>query len=241
MKKYDFSFDKIPVSVITDVLDMTVRQAVADTLCDGGYAVLVYPDADVDFGALCIDKNNLELREPHLALAALSCFFKEIRHLPDIKFEVTYRGKVYELDINDDRKKFTVNVGKCKIICAKTVKFDDLSEIDVYVGDNGYEYACTVCHDCEHFLTDRLSLIPSLIGMRRDTPAVAVSFGDTVNIKSVGAIPFYDALAIGLSTLSRSGTDIPRGAFCARINSFEHSACYSSGKLTFYPDIKYLY
>ena len=241
MKKYDFSLDGIPISVITEALDTTVRRAVADTLSDGGYAVLVYPDEATDFAVTCIDKNNLELREPHLALAALSCFFKEVRRFPDITFDLTYCGERYELIVDGERKNFTVNVGKCKFICAKTVKFPDGIELCADIFNCGYECVATLCYSCGHFDAERLRLLPTLLGMRRDTPAVAISYAEKLCVRTTGAIPFYDAVAVAISALGRGCVPVACGPIVACVDDCEHETYYSSGRLCFYPNIKYLY
>ena len=241
MKKYDFSLDGIPISVITEGLDTTVRRAVADTLCDGGYAVIVYPDETADFGVTCIDKNNLELREPHLALAALSCFFKKVRRFPDITLDLTYCGERHELIIDGERKSFTVNVGKCKFICAKTAKFPDGIELCADVVDCGYGCVSTLCYNCECFDAGRLRRLPTLLGMRHDTPAVAISYAEKLCVRTTGAIPFYDAVAVAVSMLVRSCVPVAYGPLVACVDDCEHEICYSSGRLSFYPNIKYLY
>ena len=241
MKKYDFSLDGIPISVITSEDSMTVRRAVADSLCDGGYAVFIYPVDNADFGITCIDKNNIEITEPYLPLTALFCFFKDVRHLPDITLEVLHQGIVYEVVLHGGKIKFDVNVGKCKIICTKTAVFDGGIEIFADVMNDGNVCVCTLCHDCDLFGLDRLGELPLRLGMRRDTPAVAISYDGTDCIKCVSAIPFYRAVAFAVSLLKRSGNRLSTGNYTAVINSFEHSFSVCADKLTFYPNIKYLY
>ena len=96
MEKYDILLDGLPVTVITaHSAPRTSREGAS------GYTVYVYPVSDADVGATCIDKNDVELREPHLPLAALYHFFKEVRHLPDVTLDVMIGDKVYELSLAD--------------------------------------------------------------------------------------------------------------------------------------------
>ena len=240
MKKYDFSLDGIPISVITLSDPMTVRQAVADSLCDG-YAVFIYPECDADFGVLCIDKNNIEPREPYLALTALSCFFSAVRHLPQIAFNVLYRGVIHELAVHDGERNFSVNGGKCKILCTKTVKYADGVEVTSYIIGVENTCICTVCNDSDLFCTERLLELARLAGVDRNTPSVAISGGECIRVKSVGAIPYYLALAYADSLLLHTGRRSPLGINTALVNGREHTFLLSSDKLTFYPNIKYLY
>ena len=239
MKKYDLLLDGIPISVISE--GVTERRVVADTVCDGGYAVIVSPCECADFSVTCIDKNNLELREPYLFFMALSCFFKTVRGFPDITLDVLYRGDFYEMPIDDGEKKFTVNVGKCKILCTKTVEFDDGIAVSVDVINCGYPCACVLCRDSELFSWRRLSEITSLLGMGRDTSVIAASFDENLRIRCCGAIPYYSAVAVALSSLVNIGTVFSKSDLVASVNGREHSFSYSHGNLTFYPNIKYLY
>lgn len=239
MKKYDLLLDEIPISVIPEVV--TERRAVADTLCDGGYAVILSPSDCADFGVLCIDKNNLELREPYLPFAALSCFFKTVRCFPDITLDVLYRGVFYEIPINDMDKKFTVNIGKCKILCTKTVKSEDEIEFSVDVTNDAYPCATVLCRDSELFSKSRLSKIPSLVGMGRDASAIAVSYDEILRIRCCGPIPYYSAVSAAISSLLAGGVAFIDSTFVASVDGREHRLSYSRGVLTFYPNIKYLY
>ena len=239
MKKYDLLLDGIPISVISE--GVTERRVVADTVCDGGYAVIVSPCECADFSVTCIDKNNLELREPYLVFMALSCFFKTVRGFPDITLDVLYRGDFYEMPIDDGEKKFTVNVGKCKILCTKTVEFDDGIAVSVDVINCGYPCACVLCRDSELFSKSRLSKIPSLVGMGRDASAIAASYDEILRIRCCGPIPYYSAVSAAISSLLASGVAFIDSTFVASVDGREHRLSYSRGVLTFYPNIKYLY
>ena len=240
MKKYDFSLDEIPISVITLSDPKTVRQAVANSLYDG-YAVFVYPECGADFGVLCIDKNNIEPREPYLPLTALSCFFSAVRRLPQITFDVLYRGVVYEVPVFNGERKFSVNSGKCKILCAKTVKFDDGIEITAYVVSGEDTCICTLCHDSDLFCFEHLFELVTLMGMGRNTPVIAVSCGESLRLKFIGAVPYYQAVAYANVLLTHLGARLNTGTNTAFVNGREHTFLLSSDKLTFYPNIKYLY
>ena len=238
MIKYDFLFDGIPISVVSAPL--TARRAVADLLCEGGYAVIVYPVDGADFAALCIDMNDTELREGHVPLAVLSRFFKDVRHYPNVTLEVLYQGNIYNVSVGAEIDKFTVNVGKCKIICAKTVAFDDGIDIVVDVVDDGDVCVSTVCADCDSFSSERLAEVGWRLGMSVCTPAVAVSIGDVIRARSVGSLPFYRVAAIAISALTRRGVQLADGTYTVEVDGRSHSLYHRAGKLTFYPNIKYL-
>ena len=238
MIKYDFSLDGIPISVVPAPL--TVRRAVADSLSDGGYAVIVYPVDGADFGVTCIDKNGAELREEHIPLVAISRFFKDVRHFPNITLEVLFRGVLYNVSVGADVNKFSVNVGKCKFICAKTVVFSDGVEIEADVIDDGDACICTVCADTETFSDERLCDLGRHLVMKAAAPALAVSVAEVIRVKCVGSLPFYRATAIALATLTRRGARFLDGTYTAEVDGKAHSFYHSAGKLTFYPNIKYL-
>lgn len=241
MRKYDFSLDTIPVSVITLDAPLSDRSEVMRGIPCGGYAVMIYPVSEADLGVTCIDKNEREPGEPHIAMAALLSFFKAVRRLPDVTLDMLYRAKVYEISIGTDEHKFSVNVGKCKFICAKTVDFDDGIMLSADVVDCDGACVSTVCHDSECFCVDRLARLSALSGLRRDAPAVAVSCDTGIRVRSVGGLPFYSALSVALGTLCRGGYLPPVGIFDAFVDGVGHRVSCSAGRLTFYPDIKYLY
>ena len=241
MKKYDFLLDTIPISVYVLSEELKEEGQIADTLSDDGYAVMIYPTRSADFGVTCVDKNNLELREPYLPLTALSCFFKDVRRFPDITLDVLFCGKVYEVPINCEEKKFTVNVGKCKFICAKTVKFEDETEISVDVVEKDGVCISTLCHDSDLFDRGALLRLPTLLGMYSRTTALAVSNDGKIRISCVGSLPFYDAVALAYLTLKKRGVGLEDGLHTACVNGSQHTFFALSGALTFYPNIKYLY
>ena len=148
---------------------------------------------------------------------------------------------MYEISIGTDEHKFSVNVGKCKFICAKTVDFDDGITLSADVVDCDGACVSTVCHDSECFCVDRLARLSALSGLRRDAPAVAVSFDTGIRVRSVGGLPFYSALSVAFATLCRGGYLPPVGIFDAFVDGGGHRVSCSAGRLTFYPDIKYLY
>ena len=240
MQKYDLSLDTIPITVYS--MEHEVRQSdeICAALCEAGLAVCVYPVTCADFGITCISKNNLDLREPHIPLAALSCFFKRVRGLPNISFNVVFQGKSYELAVNDKQYDFTVNVGKCKFLCAKILNFSDGVELSADVIKNGIPCMCTLCHDVDTFDAEGLSTLPTHLGMKRDAPAIAASYCDFLKIKCHGALPFYDAALVAISTLERHGITLPSGKGALTVNGREHAFSHYAGRLTFYPHVKYL-
>ena len=240
MKKYDLSLDGIPMSVYPMEHKPTELKTIANGLIGDGLAVALYPEDNADFGVTCIDKSNIELREPYLPLAALSCFFKSARSLPDISFEVLYRGRIYELPVQDKPRDFSVNVGKCKFMCSKTAKYPDGVEIAADVIDGGIACVTTVCRDSDLFGVERLSALSSILGMKTDTPAIAISFDGVVRLKYSGTLPFYDAVSLAVFSLVRRGRDIPPGKLTATVNGRDHTFRHLAGRLTFTLDVKYL-
>ena len=240
MKKYDFSLDGIPISVYS-CEDVTLkRDEVRNFLPDCGYAVIMYPSTLADIGTLCFDKNNFEPREPHIPIVALSCFFRDVRGLPDISLEVEYLGNVYDMPITGKGAGFSVNLGKCKFLCAKTAEFNDGTQISVDILDNGAACIVAVCYDSEMFSREKLSRLSSLLGMSSNTPAVAVSFNGDIHLSTVGSIAYYDAISYAVIALERHGITVPRGRLCAGMGENVHSFAHYHGQLEFYPDIKYL-
>ena len=201
---------------------------------------MIYPVSEADLGVTCIDKNEREPGEPHIAMAALLSFFKAVRRLPDVTLDILYRAKVYEISIGIDEHKFSVNVGKCKFICAKTVEFGDGVQIEADVIDDGEACICTVCADSEVFSRERLGELSRRLGMKSEVPALAVSVGEVIRVRSVGTLPFYRAMTVALSTLARHGARFLDGTYTAEVDGKAHSFYHSAGKLTFYPNIKYL-
>ena len=240
MKKYDLSLDGIPMSVYPMERKPTELKPIAQELVGDGLAVALYPEGNADFGVTCIDKNNIELREPYLPIAALSCFFKSARSFPDISFEVLYRGALYELNVCDKPYEFSVNVGKCKFMCSKTAVYPD--KVEVRADAVALDKACitTVCYDSELFDSDRLSALTAILGMSIDTPAVAISFDGGLRLKYNGRLPFYDAVSLAVFSLERRRELIPSGKLLATVNGREHAFRYSAGRLSFTLNAKYL-
>ena len=212
-----------------------------ELLTDGELAVVIYPEREADFFVECFDKSGGEIREPYIALAVLSHFFSRVRGLPDITFDVLYRGNFCELVVSGDAVKFSVNVGKCKLLCTKTAIFSDGVEIYADLISLGSEVVSVVCTDSDLFDHARLALLPEILGMRVGAPALAVSFDGEMRIRTTRDIPYYDAVAVGAFSLLERGTDIPGGRLTAHVNGRCYTFSLSDGVLTFYPDIKYLY
>ena len=241
MKKYDFSLDGILVSVITELDPLTEPWVTEDTTYAEDYRVFLYPVENADFGVRCVNKNNCEIREPHIPLAALSCFFKEVRHFPDVTLEILLWDKAYELRLGDDAVDFTVNVGKCKLLCTKTAKFADGIEVEANIILNEDTYAVVVCEDCESFNSDKLRRISEMIGMKRNTPIIACSFDSSVRLVTVGAIPFYNAIACVIPLLPKCHEVTDYGGLLVSVNGRSHNVFLDGANLRFSPSIKYLY
>ena len=240
MRKYDFLIDKKIVSVYPMQLKDEDINSVRESLSDSAYAVCIYPVSDADYAVLCFDKNNREPREPHLPFAALSCFFRDVRGLPGVMFEVLYRGRRYELSASGNDYEFEVNVGKCKILCTKTVVYDDGITVVADAIDMQDTSLFVLCHDADLFESARLSSLPMHCGMELDSSVCALSLDTELRIKAHGSIQFYDAIAKACVILGERGTKLPLGMMSARVNGSVHRFLRSAETLTFYPEIKSL-
>ena len=240
MRTFTLLFDGIPVLLysFSSIPDDILR--LADTLPMGGYAVVMYPERDVDFAVVCFDKSATELKGAHLPLSVISYLFSEIRHLPRISLDILYRGCIYELTIGGGGCIFTENIEKCKLVCTKILKFEDGIEIDADVVECDKSNVCVSVADVELFDEDRLIRLGGICGVGFSAPSLAVSYDGTVRIRSVNDIAFYDAIAIALSTLLRRGISILGGETLAYVGGAAHRFSLSRGRLTFYPNIKYL-
>ena len=241
MRCYSFLVDGIRVLVYSPLGERLDVSSVLAGMADGEMTVVIRPDLVADFFVECFDKRGDSPRDGDLALAVLSHFFRVVRGLPSVSLEMMYRGNLHELYIGDGDDKFSVNVGKCKLLCTKTAIFADGVEILVDAVRLGYECACTSCADSDLFATERLSALREAVVMPVGTPAIAVSFDGTMKVRTCGSIPYYDAIAVGAFSLLERGTDIPGGRLTAHVNGRRYTFSLSDGVLTFYPDIKYLY
>lgn len=241
MKKYTFSVDGASVSVFTAEGGEIVREKILCGLREGELAALISLDRECDFQVECFDKNNNTPREPHLPLAALSCFFERVRSYPKMTLDISCGGKKYEIKTNEnDGYKFSVNSGKCKTLCSKTVKFSDGIEIRADIVSSDKLYAVTVCEDSELFDTGRLLLLFESLKASGVSSAVVLSFGDELRIKSVGEMPFYEAIRIAADVLGSMGITLPEGEHDALVSGRRHRFSVAQRQLIFSPEIQYI-
>ena len=240
MKKYDFSVDGISVSVYPSDYAQKDRVSICESLSGGEYAVLLYPDEQADCYAVCFDKNNNEPREPYICLAALFCFFDRVCAYPKMSIDVKYGGSVYELSLRSNEYKFSDNVGKCKILCTKTVKFADGVEIDAYTVGNDSPVLSLICEDSELFDKERLKLLIASSSFGEVRSAVAISFSDRLRITSLFAPLFYETITAAVSLLLAKGIKLPESENVCLLDGTLHKFAFSNGNLIFYPSVKYI-
>lgn len=238
MKKYDFLIDEIPVSVFPVGKLSEDNSDVLECIFPKQLAVLIYPAWDADFGVSSYDKNNREPREPILSFAALSCFFGLVRAFPKMTLTLKYQGKIYEMPLGENTFSFATNVGKSKILCTKTLKFSDETEILTRIFQDGI--ATVVCQDSDLFDRERMQLIMNSLHREGVRSVIAVSFSESVFIKSVGEMYPYDALSYAVVSLCADGIRLPKEKTVAFFDGVRHEFSYEHGKLTVYPIIKYL-
>ena len=241
MRKYQLSVDGDLISVYSCEDAKILREWVLGDMGEGEIAVLLYPVDNADFGALSFDKNNAEPRESQLVLVALSWFFRNVHGYPKMSIDVRINGVMRELNLDNDGLKRSVNIGKCKILCTKTVKFADGIELDVKVARGINTFAAVVCHDAEMFDEGRLRLVLSQLSVDGVDAAVAVSMTDKLMVKCVGGSSFSDALSVSMTVLIAEGIKCKDGAFLCELNRRKVFLICNGGNITFRPEIKYLY
>ena len=241
MRSYNFLVDGIRVRLYSPIGAEICRREVTEGMADGELAVVIRPDSGADFTLDCFDKIGVEPGDPYLALVTLAHFFRAVRGLPAVSFDVAYHGKTYEAYIGNGGEKFLVNVGKCKLLCTKTADFADGVTVcaDVILGD--YRCVATVCADSDLFGEERLSGLGRAVGEGLGVAALAASFDCALRVKTFGDIPYYDALTVAALALARHGASLPRGRLTAYVNGRCYTLSRSGEVLTFYPNIKYLY
>ena len=240
MRAVTLLLDGLPVSVYFYCETPCDISALVGEVGCGGVAVALYPERDADFGAICLDENGVLLKETYLPLMVLSYFFGAVRGLPGVSLDIVYNGNVYEMAVMREAQKFSVNLGKCKLICAKTIKFEDDVELSVDVTECGCVSASAVVYDSDLFDESHLRHLGALSGIGFSAPSLAVSYDGDLKIKCIGDIPFYSAVTIAVSTLIRRGIELTCGKTVARVNGIEHRISVENGRLIFYPNIKYL-
>jgi len=241
MEKYRFSVDGTLVSVYPLRSNPYDREEVLAELRDGEFAVILSPDGDADFLVTSYDKNNTEPRESTFVLAALFCFFKAVRDYPDMTLDVKYCEKMYEIPLSNERPEVSVNVGKSKIKCTKTVKLADGIEIVAREVDCGNAIIAALCYDSDLFDEGQLKLLLfSFIGEGARS-AIVVSHADKMRIKAFGQPLIYEAITAGVVTLSTEGLRLSDGECVCLVDGKEYVFFKDKGNLTFYPDVRYLY
>ena len=229
--------DGYPVSVYPIMGASYDREDALAELVDGELAVILSPDGDADCLVTSFDKNNIQPREPTLSFAALSFFFKAVRGYPKMTLDVKYEGRIHELPLTDDNVKISVNVGKSKILCAKTVEFADGTEITARAVNCGDAVITALCHDAELFDEGRLRLLLYSFLDKGARSTIAVSFMDKMRIKTVGKSFAYEAITAGVFTLSIEGIGLPDGECTCLVDGKEYVFYKDKGNLTFYPEI----
>ena len=241
MRKYQLSVDGDLISVYSCEDAEILREWVLGDIGEGEIAVLLYPVDDADFGALFFDENNVEPREPQLVLVALSWFFRNVRGYPRMNIDVRINGVMHELNLDYSRLKYSDNIGKCKILCTKTVKFADGIELDIEIMRRANTFATVVCHDAETFDDERLRLVLSQLSNDGVDAAIAVSMTDRLTARCVGKFSFFDALSVSISALIAEGIKCKDGAFPCELNRRKVLLICNGGNITYHPEIKYLY
>lgn len=241
MVKYRFSVDGTLVSVYPLRSDPYDREEVLAELRDGEFAVILSPDGDADFYVTSFNKNNIEPREPAFVLAALFCYFKTVCGYPKMTLDVKCREKMHELSLTDDNVIISVNVGKSKILCAKTIKFADGIEIKALMTRDENATVAVVCNDSALFDERRLRLLLSAYLDKGARSAIAVSVADGFKIKSIGNAFFYEAITAGVAALSAEGIRLSDGECSCLIDGESFAFFKDKENLVFYPNVKYLY
>ena len=241
MTKYNFSVDGIPVAIYPLSDTEEVGKMLLTATDDGAIRVALLSDPEADYRIVCFDKSNTEPREPHLSLAALSCFLSRVRGYPDMSLDVAYHGGAARLTLDKlNDYNFSVNNEKCKIICAKTVDFLDGTSLRLDVVDSPFSCACLLLEDAELFDRERLTLV--LDRLRRDgvSAIVLASLGTGLCLRTAGDISPYAAVRVVTSLLSARGIILPEGHAEATVNGTRLKFARTRTRLAFYPEIKYI-
>lgn len=240
MKKYCFSVDGISVAVFTDCGGIS-RDEILSSLNGGEIAAVLSDGRECDFSLECFDKNENEPREPAPVLAALSYLFLQVRGYPSMTMDISCGTRKYEIELGkNEAYNLSVNIGKCKILYTKTVKFNDEIEIGVNVVNSENPVAAVICEDAEVFDAERLELILESLRHSGIGAAIAVSYDGILRIRSSGDIPFYEAVRAAVCLLRCNGAKLPWDISCALVNARRHKFSLSQGEIIFHPEIKYI-
>ena len=241
MTKYEFSVDGIPVAIYPISEPEEVVGEVPQAADEVAIRVALTLDTEADLRVDYYNKYRNEPREPHLPLAALSCFLSRVRGYPDMTLDVAYHGGTAKLALDKlNGYKFSVNSEKCKIICAKTVDFLDGTSLRLDVIGSPFSCACLVLEDAELFDRERLTL--ALDRLRREgvSAIVLASLGTGLCLRTAGDISPYAAVRVATSILPTRGIILPEGHAEATVNGTRLKFSRTRTCLTFYPEIKYI-
>ena len=158
-----------------------------------------------------------------------------------MRIDVRINGTMYELNLDSDERKYSINVGKCKTICAKTVDFADGTGLLVRIVRGTNTFATVVCEDSDLFDEGRLRLLLSRLAEDGVTAAVATSMSEKLTAKCVGRFCFYDAVAVSLFALSVEGVKSKAKSCLCEINGRKCFVACDGVSITIHPEIKYLY
>lgn len=241
MKKYRFSVDGKTVTVYSASAPNEVRARALAELADGELAVLMCPIQDGDFSVECFDKNSIKPREPHLCFAALSCLFDRVLSYPEMTLQILYENIMFDIDVGDEGGySFCINPAKSKLLCTETVVFGDGIGLKAGVVKGRTICAQVLCEDSDLFASDRLTLLLAMLRECGAEAAAVTSMTDMLRIKTLGEVPYYEAISGSLIMLRDSGTHLPDGEYSALVDGYVYTFEYSLGRLVFRPDIKYL-
>lgn len=241
MTKYLFSVDGIPVNIYPVCELSMVKTPLLFEGEKGAVNVALLSDSDADFRIEYFDENNHRPREPHLALAALSCFFSRVRGYPDMRLDIAYGDKIFKLTLDKyNGYNFLVNIGKCKNICAKTVDFLDGVSVNCDILQTPDVCAVLMCDDAKCFSTERIRLLFDRIRPSGAKSLIALSSGDKYAIVTVGDIYPHEAVRVALSQHLPYLPDAQSGVSEMLVDGTPSRFSLSPRGITFYPEIKYI-
>ena len=239
MKKYSFSVDGIPVEIYSlSESECATGNDHADSE-KKSIKVMLTTDLQNDFRVEYFSNNNTKPREPHIPIAALSCFFKRVRGYPDMALDIAIDDRVIKLPLKKTQNyNFTVKDIKCKVLCSKSVDFCDGACVAADVIDCCGGCAVSVCNDTECFDISRAALM--LERLREDgiSSLAVVSYTDRIGVIAVGDINPYEATQIGISVLSSRGVVLAPGRYVASVNGVNIALQRTPSGIVFYPEIK---
>lgn len=241
MTKYKFSVDGIPVAIYTLSEPEAVVEEMPQAADEVAISVAFAPDTETDLRVEYFSKYRNEPREPHIPLAALSCFLSRVRGYPDMTVELVYSGGIIKLTLDRmNDYNFTLKNEKCKILCTKNVDFLDGISQECSIINASYPYAILLCEDAECFDEGRLDLLFDRLKQTGITSLLILSFSEGLTVKTAGEISPYRAVARAVSYLSYRGVAFPDGYATAYVDGRQCKILKTCAGITFYPEIKYI-